>query len=238
MQFNFTGGDKLFRLKGNLRYVKKVATRGAKKRITSQRIHIPLYIKEADTGVLKFWHDNVQKKYIDNLSGRADKGWNWPFIVNVKGAVSNKLGQEPTCFVVSIKNGAGNIHCGLVFVAKNYYALNDKNKKSCFIWYMATAPDEYYIARGLLKNDIPRLGNILIDVAITTGFNSLKKGLIGLRASPKGKDSLLRFYKKSCKLKRLSSNVSLRFPRINDGRYFYTDEPRALELSQSFDNLR
>ncbi|MDH5546770.1 MAG: hypothetical protein OEZ43_14350 [Gammaproteobacteria bacterium] len=231
----------MYRFNGNLSFVSKAVTRTTRKLAESQRSYVQLFVKVADRNLLESWHREVQRPYINLKRERADRGWNWPGIMTLQGSVADRLGQEPVFYAVGLKRANRFIPLGLVFLAKNYYALYDSTKKGCFIWYVTSAPDEFYNSIGIPRQQIPSIGNILVDIGITVSFNQLKNGVVGLHASPKGKPDLVDFYGRVCKLKRLSSHIPIGFlglSRRNDGRYFYSDEQTGFKLSCSLDGLR
>lgn len=198
---------------------------------------MPIKIEEASTDVLEYWHRNIQKPFINNDFNRADRGWNWPRIDRNFGAIGWALHQEPRCYMVVKEMPAGLLPLALVFQAEKYPALQDNFKESCFLWFMAAAP-EAFLLKHLPVSEVPSLGKIIVDIGVTTSYNNSNDGIIGLHSSPYGGARLRNFYANKCSLANLPSNTIISLARHNDGNYFYATESIALTYSKSNDSLR
>jgi len=198
---------------------------------------VEVYVEPANSAVLEEWHKNVQLPHIDTDGKRIDNGWNWVFFNTGQRKLGELLGQEPECYSICVKNNYTNIPMALVYVAENMETLYNKESRSCYIWYFATAPDAYS-KQFVDLDEIPKLGRLCVDIAISRSFCRKHSGVIGLHAAPTGGDKLLHFFQNHCGLNRLGNDVEITGDKENDGRYFYADEALALELSQAFDHLR
>lgn len=203
---------------------------------------LPVYVRIANSNVLNFWHNNVQLPYINTLRNRADKNWNWPTMFITHSTIASLLGQKPNCYTIGVKLNDLFLPLSLLFVAEKYPALHEHRRDSSFIWYLATAPEDFLLTY-LKRADLPaRLGVLCIDVGITTSFNNNNAGLIGLHAAQSGGQKLIRFYADKCGLNNLPKKSKLTLGRNliggNDGRYFYTDESIALSISIKNDLFR
>lgn len=197
---------------------------------------VKVYVRKANKQLLEYWNQAVQP-LIDNAEeNRADKGWSWPTLTKALTFVANILRQKPCCYTVGIEYNQKFFPCALIFLAENYNYLKDRNKTGSFIWFMASAPDEFYHQHGL-GNQIPKLGFACLDIGVTSSFNNSNDGLMGLHASPSGGQRLLDFYLKH-RMHRLGKAENISIARQNDGRYFYFDEIEALKFSQQYDQYR
>ncbi|MBV1877685.1 MAG: hypothetical protein KUG79_08590 [Pseudomonadales bacterium] len=135
------------------------------------------------------------------------------------------------------------IPCGMVLMAKNYNYLNQLNESAIFLWYLSTAPEEFFTAAGLNTDQMPKsIGRLIVDSAIVTSHKAGKHGKIGLHADP-ADPSLDSYYEKAVGLDRLAATKALPKGRQfrqkgNDGRYFYCDEQKAERLLKKFDKFR
>jgi hypothetical protein len=149
---------------------------------------------------------------------------------------ANILKQKPSCYTIGMKVEEKFMPCALIFMAENYPHLPEGTKACSFIWFMATLPEEVYQKNGL-GNLIPKLGTACLDIGVTTSFNNSNDGLMGLHASPEGKERLVEFYQKQG-MSRLVPNKKISLMRKNDGRYFFYDSIDALHMSRSCDIWR
>ena len=197
---------------------------------------VDVVVRKANEQLLQYWNQVVQPLINNSEEKRADKGWDWPTSTKTLSFVAKILKQQPCCYTIGMKFNDKFFPCALIFVAENYKYLKSKDKDSTFIWFMASAPDEFYINNNL-GDQIPKLGFACLDVGVTSSFNNANNGLIGLHASPSGKERLLEFYSKH-QMYNLDKAENISIARKNDGRYFYFDEIRALKFSQHHDPLR
>ncbi len=196
--------------------------------------HTDIVVTVANKEVLDYWHKNIQLPFINTMESRLDKGWDWPkTIYRVHGTIAKIRNQLPVCYTIGKRIGDDFLPLGLIFVAERYPALFDEAKSSSFIWYLSTAPRRF-TEMFLKDEDIPTLGELCVDVGITSSFNNSNNGVIGLHASPEGGDWLFNFYQERCDITNLSKDIKLPFARRflgNDGRYFYANEDKAEHIS-------
>lgn len=197
----------------------------------------PICIKRANKDLLAYWHEEIQKPFIDKDSDRVDYRWNWPIIVSSHSILANQLKQDPKCYAIGKDLDSIFIPIALILIAESYPALHDKTKKCSFVWYMAGAPQEYCV-QFITEPELASVGRLCLDIGITTSFNNLYGGNLGLHADPKGGMDLFNFYEQKCNLLHLNSKTWISLFRRNDGRYFYADSDRAVLLSRNFDHLR
>lgn len=219
---------------GNINYVRLSKLKYASSKFKE------VYVVNADNKILQLWDDDIQKPYINKISSRVDKGWNWPLFKNTHYIFSLFSLQKPIIMAIGMKYKQKFVPLGLVFMAAKYPALHDNQQESSFIWYLATTPEQYLLDLGIDKHEIPSVGKLCIDIGVTTSYKSMNYGNIGLHADPKGAESLLQFYN-SCNLMCLNETAKLTKLRHiigNDGRYYYLDESNAYNFSRTYDYLR
>ena len=212
---------------------------------------VPIRTCEMNDEHLQLWEAYMQPE-IDADKKRVDRGWIWPDLVKTKSYWAGLLGQSPakfTCGVERWKDGVF-IPIGMLLVVRKYPALYDHRKLSVFLWYMSGAPRtaiESHAGPELVP-DKKKLGEFLIDLAITHSINRKLLGRLGLHAAPEKGTFLVDFYN-GVGLINLHTNVPLPAGRGylhwiknqsngNDGRYFYAHHGVALKYTRAFDKYR
>ncbi len=210
---------------------------------------IPVRLQEQNLSVAKFWHNNVQLKFINNLKDRADIGWNW---VNkykrIKKAISFLPGPAEEYVFEGKAGSSGWYPLSMISIRNPIPALHDNRKDSVYLWFLSTAPDS--ILRRWFGSKTPgRVGQASVEMVVTLSLAKGYRGLLGLHASPKGK-KLRDFYGITLGLDSLNSNVSIPWMiaqptmyvkyghNTNDGRYFYADEQVSASVRAAFDSYR
>lgn len=194
-----------------------------------------------------WWDEHVQP-WIDEVSDRADNGWNWPRIFSVTRLAGEAIGQVPAAFVAGVECASGEvIPCVMNLLVERYPDLQNHHIDSVFLWYLSPAPTRFFTAgAGQKIGTIPKaLMAIGMDMTITHSYNLMRRGRVGLHASPKGGQALFDWYLNKLKgggMNLLSRQKSLpigfRWLAGNDGRYFFHDENSALDASRRMDALR
>lgn len=217
---------------------------------TSSGGQLPIRIVKMTREHANWWDQHVQRKWIDSLD-RADKNWSWPFrIFNLTRLGALAFGQAPLALVAGVECASPPhlLPCVMSLLVEEYPALQDPNKDSAFLWYLSPAPDEFFTSgRGKEIAAVPErriLMRIGMDMAITSSYNAMRRGLLGLHADQKGGDRLVKWYEgPEAGMIALPRDHPLPpgFRRLvvrNDGRYFYHDEASAFAASSELDSLR
>lgn len=187
-----------------------------------------------------FWHTNVQLPFIAG-TGRLDRHWNWPRLVTWTPILEKTLLRNSVYLQLSCQKPDGRAFpVGQVLISDGYPFLLDHAKPSIFLWYLAGAPETALEANHLPKD--LKLMRPLVDIAIQFSFQRGYDGRLSLHAAAGGGRAadrdLLQKYGKGCKLIPLGRSGRVSPVRKNDGRYFYADPQRAVELSADLDYLR
>jgi len=228
----------LRRWKG-VRFVSRAPTRSGKPiRLRVARMTVPHVL---------WWHSHVQP-IIDRDPDRADRDWNWLLYVPFATVAGRVLARRPAGYTIGIcAEEAGHfIPCALVKLLGRYPALNAPKKKSAFVWFMSTAPDEALLTiegHPLSADRLPkRLGSIALDTAVTHSFNKKHLGRTALYADEDGGEALLEWYEgrgmTTLPADRRLPRSPRRLIKPSDGRYCYYTVDAALEASRSLDPLR
>lgn len=190
-----------------------------------------------------YWHQKVELPYIANsLDFRLDRNWNWPRKLRWFPRLQLFTSRNTAFFQINVNTSSGAAFpVGQIFVSDGFPFFPGQCQESIFLWLLAAAPPTALRAQGL-PADL-QLMPPLVDVAIQFSFERGYKGLLTLHAASsrdKSKDrALYRIYERDVGLipyKKRSLRVSTL--RYNDGRYFYADEERALELTKKLNYLR
>ncbi len=194
-----------------------------------------------------WWHSHVQP-LIDRDPGRGDRNWNWLLYVPFATLAGGVLVRQPVGYTVGIcaENKDRFIPCALVQLLGRFPALNAHKRKSVFVWFLSTAPDEALLSikdHPIAENRLPkRLGTIALDVAVTHSLNKHRRGRTALYAEESGGNVLLEWYqKKGMSLLPADQRLPLvprRLFKPSDGRYCYFTVDAALESSRALDSLR
>jgi hypothetical protein len=174
------------------------------------------------------WHQSVQPAIDVTSPVRADKGWRWRRIFSSTGLTSY-LGQRPAAFTICVQNvqvgGWNYLPCVMTALVESYPAVNARNHKSVFLWYLSTAPAPFL--SSLLGSSAPRLlGSAGLDIARVRSFRLQYDGRVGLHADAGGGASLLQWYL-SQGMTQLVQTAFISLARPNDGRYFFYDPTGA-----------
>lgn len=194
-----------------------------------------------------WWHSHVQP-LIDRDPERGDRNWNWLLYVSFATLAGGVLARQPVGYTIGIyaENTDRYIPCALVQLLGRFPALNAHKRKSVFVWFLSTAPDEALLSikdHPIAADRLPkRLGTIALDVAVTHSLNKRRLGRTALYAEESGGNELLEWYQKKG-MSLLPADQRLpRGPRRlfkpSDGRYCYFTVDAALELSRALDSLR
>ena len=194
-----------------------------------------------------WWHSHVQP-VIDRDPSRADRDWNWLLYVPFSTVAGAVLARQPAGYTVGIlaEDTDRFIPCGLIQLLGRYPALDAHRRRSAFVWFMSTVPDEALLTiedHPIAEDRIPkRLGTITLDVAITHSLNKRRLGRTALYADKDGGDVLLRWYERQGMSVLPADEKLPRSPRRlvkpSDGRYCYFTVEAALQASRALDSLR
>lgn len=190
-----------------------------------------------------YWHQNVHLPYIAKSPDfRLDRKWNWPRKVRWFNILERLLGRNTAFFQINVKDALGfAFPVGQVFVSDGFLFFPGQRQASIFLWFLAAAPTTALVAQGL-PADL-KLMRPLVDVAIQFSFQRGYDGRLTLHAAPSGNQGndkeLFDKYEKGVGLIPYQNPASfISRSRRNDGRYFYADENRALDLTARLDYLR
>ena len=186
-----------------------------------------------------YWHKYVQPD-IRNLaaSGAPDAQWNWSSMRRWLPLVELLRSRRAPAFTVWAE-GSNNraVPISMILLSEGYSALDDDSKQCVYIWFMGAAPEATMRQRFGMQI-IPKLGRVLIDIAVTQSHNLGYGGRIGLHAAPAGGQKLVDMYR-NFGLNLLPSSARLpAYIRSNDGRYFYLNELQAGKWSNSLNSYR
>jgi hypothetical protein len=190
---------------------------------------------------VNFWDENVQPT-IDQTPDRADRRWNWPFILRWVKGVGRGLRQQPLVLTLAAEVAGGDgVPVGLLAVVRKYPFPAKPGVDSVFVWFMTAAPAESL--PGLLScppERVPkRLTRMCLDTAVILSYEKSYEGRTWLHASPKG-PTLLDWYSQQGMAK-LVQSMKLPFgyrALRNDGRYFAYDERSAAAAVSELDTYR
>jgi len=191
-----------------------------------------------------YWHQKVQLPYIAKSPNfRPDRNWNWPWKMRWWPILFQSCTRRNTAFFqINVTTSSGRAFpVGQIFVSDGFPFFPGQRQECIFLWLLAAAPQTALLAQGL-PADL-KLMPPLVDVAIQFSFQRGYNGLLTLHAARSGDKSadraLYRIYEKNVSLipyKKQGYVSTMR--RRNDGRYFYADEERALELTTKLNYLR
>ncbi|MEZ8931347.1 hypothetical protein AB6E08_17395, partial [Vibrio sp. 10N.247.310.24] len=174
---------------------------------------IDLHIVELDTNIaLKDWDEEVQP-VIDSLDKpRLDKNWSWVKNWQVAKRLTKASGQNLKVFATYVYNRKSRpVLFSIMIASTGYTHLNDKSKKSTFVWWLSKAPSQYLTQNLVDTKKLPKVIPINVDTAIIDSFRNRYDGRIGLHADSLGGQELMKKYR-NAGLNNLPSNVSL--PRL------------------------
>ena len=231
-------------------FVREIETKGGRR--------IPVLVSEAGAEGARYWHQRVQPHIINGESrqgkgenegdaqgyNRLDRHWNWPGLYQWTMLLERLNKRRVVLLQMNVKLADGNAFpVGQVLLSDGYPFIRNPRKPSVFLWFLAGAPQGALQEAGL-PVDL-KLMRPLVDIAIQFSFMSGYEGRISLHAARSGnQEGDQKLYNQYGhiglkphlgKLGRFIRFVTL---RQNDGRYFYTDEQKALDLSQQLDYLR
>ena len=192
----------------------------------------------------EYWDEHVQPRIDRDHPERADQAWDWPVIWRFIRWLGKGLRQEPMTLTLDVELSDGRlIPCGMFAGMLSYPFPVRPDAKSCFVWFMTAAPPEVLPKLlGCSAADAPRrLTRFCLDIGLTLSFRRGHDGRVWLHASPAG--ARLPAWYEEQGMANLMQQVKLPFgPRAllkpNDGRYFYYDEPRAVDASKALDEFR
>jgi len=199
----------------------------------------------------RYWHQNVHLPYIAKSPDfRLDRNWNWPRLVSWCYIHERLWGRDTAFFQINVKDTGGfAFPVGQIFVSDGYPFFPGEDQPSIFLWYLTAAPKTALVDHGL-PPDL-KLMRPLVDIAIQFGFQRGYNGLLTLHAATcrsllkdkkfatkEDMDLYSKYEKGVCLIPYAEPSLFIRWLRRNDGRYFYTDENRALDLTTKLDYLR
>lgn len=222
-------------------------TRFVKRAPTKSGEEIGLRVARMTLPHVLWWHSHVQP-VIDRDPDRADRDWNWLLYVPFSTLAGGVLARRPAGYTVGIRaDETGRfIPCALVQLLGRFPALDDHERKSAFVWFLSTAPDEALLTiedHPIARDRIPkRLGRITLDVAVTHSLNRHRRGRTALYADKDGEGALIEWYQRQG-MSVLPAGQRLppsprRLIKPSDGRYCYYTVEEALEASRALDYLR
>jgi hypothetical protein len=196
---------------------------------------MPMRVAEGDQQTCANWHRDVQLAHVKGQEARLDKDWEWPLIFWWSSLLEATSGRRTALmkFVASGDQGQ-EVFLGLMLLADGYKYFPKPRKRAMFVWYLAGAPENYLAQHGV---PTPLILSAMIDSAIQFSYLRGYEGRICLHADRHGS------VKQKAALMQKYANVGLQnLPatwykplltpaRRNDGRYFYTDERKAIALT-------
>jgi len=196
---------------------------------------LPIKIALMSQADADFWHRFVQPD-VASLNG-ADAKWNWSSMRRWLPVVELARGRRAPAYTVWAE-GANNaaVPIAMTLLSEGYSALHDGSKRSIYVWFMAAAPEPTLLRYGVPM--VPKLGRVLVDIAVTHSHNCGYGGCIGLHAAPAGGQKLLDIYGVMGLMPLPAAAGMPAYLRINDGRYFYLNEPEAQKWSNSLSPYR
>ncbi len=195
-----------------------------------------------------WWQSHVQP-VIDDMPGRADRGWNWLVHFPFTTLAGRVLRQRPAGFTVGIVSDDPDgplVPCVMVQLLARFRLRAKSVNRSAYLWYLSAAPVAALTdvpEHPMTPETVPkRLGTIGLDVAVTHSFNRRRRGRVALYADEEGGSQLLDWYQ-SRGMAVLSPDQRLprsirRLVKPSDGRYCYYTDQGALEASRALDDLR
>lgn len=188
-----------------------------------------------------YWDQHVQRT-VDKMPDRADRGWNWPFLLRWVNLVGGGLRQQPIVLTLSADVGDGRgVPVGFVAVVQKYPFPSRQGSDSVFVWFMTAAPPE--LLSKLLncpEARVPkRLTRICLDTTVVLSYDRGHAGRTWLHASRKG-PHLMKWYAAQA-MTNIAKSVKLPFGSRtfgNDGRYFAYDERSAAIATAELDRYR
>jgi hypothetical protein len=185
------------------------------------------------------WHQDIQPHV--TAMDRLDKAWNWPRLVTYLH-LFERLAQRNAVFLqINVSNDQGvAIPVGQALVSDRFPYFPRQRERCVFLWFLAAAPETALRAHKL-PADL-KLGRPLVDLGLQLSFQRNYAGLSALHAASSddrlADQALYDLYEKGVGLIPVKRSLFVSLFRRNDGRYFHTDEKRALDLSQKLDKLR
>lgn len=171
-----------------------------------------------------WWHKNIQSRIDESFADRADEGWDWRKLY-ILTKVST-LRYPVYGFVVLGRSNPERINedyspMGMAIVVRNYPYLNDKSKKSNFLWYLSSLPKALLVDLGF--EQYKAVGRGVVDSVLCDAFQNWLLGVVSLHADPAGGDELMNWYR-SIGMTQVDKEIEIPKPRgilkKNDGRYF------------------
>lgn len=176
--------------------------------------------------------DGIREMMAGRPMPRADLYWTWTGL-RVLFPLAQRLNRR-RCRALSVfvENDLGQgVPAGMVLLIEQYpwlFPLQAPATESTFLWFIASAPRESLIKRGV--EDPPPLGRILIDTALVTSSALGHEGQMWLHAAPAGGARLIGFYVNTCKLRQLGQGAQLPNGIGSDGRHCYASAVLATRL--------
>lgn len=171
-----------------------------------------------------WWHLNVQSRIDESFTERADEGWDWRKLY-LMTKLSTLRYPVYGFAVLGCSNQGGvdedYLPMGMAIMVRNYPYLNDKSKKSNFLWYLSSLPKSLLADLGF--EQYKAVGRGVVDSVLCDAFNSWLLGVVSLHADPAGGDELMNWYG-SIGMEQVDADIEIPKPRgflkKNDGRYF------------------
>ena len=137
---------------------------------------VPIKIALMSIGDAARWQRQIQP-YAQE-AGAPDRNWNWPYMRRWLPLTEMALGRRAPALTVWTR-GANDapVPVAMILLAEGHSALNDHAKQSVFLWFMAAAPEAALREYGVRV--LPKLGRVLIDIAVTHSHNCGYAGRIG-----------------------------------------------------------
>ena len=202
----------------------------------------PLRLLRTTSDDVNYWDEHVQPE-VARMRGRADRYWNWPFLLWWVNRVGRSLWQQPLVLTLSADlGGSRGVPVGFVAVMQKYPFPRRKRDDSVFVWFMTAAPKELLPQLLNCPEDRVPIGvmRFCLDAAVVLSYDRRLDGRTWLHASKKGGDVLMQWYARQA-MTNLEMSVKLPFgSRMfgNDGRYFEYDEEGAAAAVARLDKYR
>jgi hypothetical protein len=203
-------------------------------------LDVPLYYQDMTAQDAAWWDFRVRPLHRAVNPPRADRGWFWSTLLPFAHLV--QLSKRRFCRPLVIwaeDDDRQLLRVGMSIMIEHYPHLEAEDPSAAqFIWFISGADKEVFRDTFNMSHP-PKLGRILLDIAMVLSENAGDEARIGLHAAHAGGDALLAIYQN---LGLLSLPDQAPMPvgvrRGNDGRFFYTDPVTGGTLLQKLDPYR
>jgi hypothetical protein len=184
-----------------------------------------------------YWDRFIQPE-IRQFPKRADYHWRWREFWAVLPLVQRLKGRSCVGWTTLVANDEREVvPAAMSLLIEHYPHLPvGTDQTSVFTWFIAAAPEAALQKRGV--RHLPSLGRILVDTALVSSLALGTQGRMGLHCARAGGTRLYDFYLNKCGLMPMKRQEKLSIRRANDGRFFYTNELRALHLMRQLSRMR